>query len=183
MYSIARLSALDNSLAARSVCSTAKPVIIGSTFHRAWSNLMSRVINPERAGKLRNQHMRTAAELLRRLGQKPEVDAEARDMVATLIYCFREIEDGIEVSMQAWEKRNYWNKVEQFRAQWSWLSAACGRLEELVRTGAWEQLPMHILPLLPHFVTITINKFTRTPETWAGAYERLMAEYAQQGGG
>lgn len=144
---------------------------------------MSRVINPESAGKLRSQHMRTAAELLRHLGQKAEVDAEARDMVATLIYCFREIEDGIEASMQAWEKRNYWNKVEQFRKQWAWLSAACGRLEELVRTDAWDQLPMVILPLLPHFVEITITRFTRRPETWAGAYERLMAEYAHQRNG
>lgn len=143
---------------------------------------MSRVINPENAGKLRNQHMRTAAELLRRLGQKSDVDAEARDMVATLIYCFREIEDGIEVSMLAWEKRNYWNKVEQFRAQWTWLGIACARLEDLVRTNAWDQLPMQILPLLPHFVEITITKYTRNPETWAGAYDRLLAEFGRQGG-
>jgi hypothetical protein len=140
---------------------------------------MSRVVNPENAGKLRNQHMRTAAEVIRRLSLKPEVDSEARDMAATLVLVFREIEDGIEESMLAWEKRNYWNKVEQFRSQWSWVGYAASKLEGMIRAGMWEQMPEQLLQLMRHFNGIVINKYMRGPETWAGAYNRLIGEQGQ----
>jgi hypothetical protein len=137
---------------------------------------MSRVVNTDSVGKARNQHMRTAAEMLRRLSQKEEFDAEAKDMIASLVFCFREIEDGIEEAMLAWEKRNYWNKVEQFRAQWTWVGNAAARLEQMIRTEAWDQLPAQLASLFGHFSDITINKFTRDSDAWTGAYERLMRE-------
>jgi hypothetical protein len=137
---------------------------------------MSRVVNTDSVGKARNQHMRTAAELMRRLSQKGELDGEVKDMVASLVYCFREIEDGIEEAMVAWEKRNYWNKVEQFRQQWTWVGRAAANLEQLLRTDAWDQLPAQLASLFGHFSEITINKFTRNADAWAGAYDKLMAE-------
>ncbi len=137
---------------------------------------MSRVVNTDSVGKARNQHMRTAAEVMRRLSQKADLDDEAKDMVACLVYCFREIEDGIEEAMVAWEKRNYWNKVEQFRQQWTWVGRASAQLEHLIRTEAWDQLPAQLASLFGHFSEITINKFTRDADAWAGAYNRLLAE-------
>lgn len=137
---------------------------------------MSRVVNTDSVGKQRNQQMRTAAELLRHLSQKSEIDDEARDMAAALVLCFKQIEDGIEEAMLAWEKRNYWNKVEEFRSQWTWVGAAAARLENLIRTGAWDQLPSQLMNLLKHFSDITISKFTRGEEAWAGAYAKLMKD-------
>ncbi|HRE47269.1 MAG TPA: hypothetical protein PLD47_06040 [Aggregatilineales bacterium] len=137
---------------------------------------MSRVINPDSVGKERNQLMRTAAELLRRLSQKTEIDDEAKDMVAALVYCFRGIEDGIEASMVAWEKRNYWNKVEQFRNEWIWVGSASARLTELIRNGAWDALPAQMVTLLPRFASISISKFTRDASSWQGAFAKLTAE-------
>jgi hypothetical protein len=137
---------------------------------------MSRVINPENAGKIRTQNMRTAAEILRLLSQKAELDEEAKDMVAQLVYCFREIEDGVEESMIAWEKRNYWNKVEQFRAQWVWVGLASANLQEVVRNEQWEQLPALLAGLFKHFTEINITKLTRKADAWQGAHARLKAE-------
>ncbi len=137
---------------------------------------MSRVVNTDSVGKARNQHMRTAAEVIRRLSQKQQFDDEAKDMVASLVFCFREIEDGIEEAMLAWEKRNYWNKVEQFRQQWTWVGSAAARLEQMIRNEAWDQLPAQLASLFTHFSDITINKFTRDSDAWEGAYERLMDE-------
>jgi hypothetical protein len=137
---------------------------------------MSRVVNTDSVGKARSQQMRTAAEVLRRLSQKPTLDVEAKDMVACLVFCFREIEDGIEEAMIAWEKRNYWNKVEQFRAQWTWVGLAAANLEKLIRSEAWEQLPAQLAQLFEHFSEITINKFTRSAEAWEGSYKRLISD-------
>jgi len=138
--------------------------------------IMSRVVNTASVGKTRNQNMRTAAEVIRRLSQKSELDDEVKDMAASLVYCFREIEDGIEEAMLAWEKRNYWNKVEQFRKQWTWVGRASANLERLIRAEAWEQLPGQLAGLFEHFSDITINKFTRGSDAWEGAYEKLMTE-------
>ncbi len=138
---------------------------------------MSRVVNTDSNGKARNQHMRTAAEVLRRLSQKSTLDDEAKDMAALLVFCFRDIENGIEESMLAWEKRNYWNKVEEFRRQWIWVGLAAAKLEQLIKTDAWDQLPAQMVNLFPHFSSITINKFTRDTDAWKGAYARLSAEF------
>jgi len=135
---------------------------------------MSRVIQTDGFGKQRNQAMRTAAELLRRLSQKPAIDAEARDMAAALVFCFKDIENGVEDAMVAWEKRNYWNKVEQFRTQWIWVGLAAARLEQLIREEKWEDLPQYLLTLFTHFSEITITKFTRGADAWEGAYDRLL---------
>jgi hypothetical protein len=137
---------------------------------------MSRVVNPDNTGKLRNQNMRTAAEVIRRLTQKAAFDDEAKDMAATLVFCFRAIDEGIEESMLAWEKRNYWNKVEEFRRQWIWVGSAAARIEEAIRADGWEQIPALIMGLLPRFGEITITKFTRGPDTWQGAHQKLTAE-------
>src|SRR5712691_6294127 len=116
-----------------------------------WGQFMSRVVNTDSVGQARNQHMRTAAEVIRRLSQKAELDDEVKDMAALLVFCFRDIEDGIEEAMVAWEKRNYWNKVEQFRQQWTWVGRASANLERVIRTNAWDQLPAHLAGLFEHF--------------------------------
>ena len=138
---------------------------------------MGRVVNVNNPAKQRNQLMRTAAELLRHLSQKQELDDEAMDMAALLVYCLREIDDGIEASAQAWEKRDYWIKAEQLRQRWVWTGNASARLENLIRSEAWERLPTVLVELFPHFSDIKITKFTRNASEWEGAYERLRDEF------
>ncbi len=137
---------------------------------------MSRVINPDNPGKKRNQVMRTAAELLRRLSQKPDIDAEARDMLAMLVFCLREIDEGIEDSAKAWEKRDYWMKAEEFRQRWAWAGRAADELKALILQEDWAALPPYMLKLFPKFSDIKVTKFTRDESTWSRAYDRLAAE-------
>lgn len=137
---------------------------------------MSRVINPDSTGKQRNQLMRTAAELLRRLSQKPEIDAEARDMVAMLVFCLRGIDEGIEQSAAAWEKRDYWVKAEELRQRWRWAGQMADTLQTVVFQDDWQALPALVARMLPHFSEIKITKLTRSEALWNGAYDRLMQE-------
>jgi hypothetical protein len=137
---------------------------------------MSRVIKIDSPGKIRNQLMRTSAELIRRLSQKSEIDDETRDMAAMLVYCFRQIDQGIDESALAWEKRDYWVKAERFRARWAWSGRAADNMETIVRDGDWEQLPSALIDLLPIFSDIKVARLTRNPSLWRGAYQRLMDE-------
>jgi hypothetical protein len=137
---------------------------------------MSRVINPDNPGKKRNQLMRTSAELLRRLSQKGTIDDEARDMLAMLVFCLREIDDGIEESSKAWEKRDYWMKAEEFRQRWMWAGKAADELKDVIFREDWAALPPMMLKLLPYFADIKITKYTRDESLWSNAYERLAEE-------
>lgn len=140
---------------------------------------MSRVVNVDSTGKNRNRLMRTAAELLRHLSQKAELDGEAKDMAALLVFCLRGIDDGIEASAMAWEKRDYWIKADQLRQRWSWASNAAASLETVVRSETWETLPGIMAGLFNHFADIKITKLTRDASEWQGAYQRLADELKQ----
>ncbi len=137
---------------------------------------MSRVINTDSTGKKRNQLMRTAAETLRRLSQKQALDEDVKDMVAMLVFCLREIDEGIEQSAAVWEKRDYWMKAEEFRQRWHWAGSMADELQAMVFDDNWSQLPQMMVKLLPYFNDIKINKLTRKEGFWEGAYERLMHE-------
>ena len=57
---------------------------------------MSRIINTADPGKLRSQHRRTIAEVLRHLMFKRQFDDEAKDMAAVLVVALRGIADTVE---------------------------------------------------------------------------------------
>ena len=139
---------------------------------------MGRVINPDSAGKQRNQSMRTIAEILRRLSQKDTIDDEVKDMVATLVYCFREIDEGIEASAAAWEKRDYWMKADELRQRWSWAGRMADELQVIVFSDDWDSLPMMVVKMLPYVNDIKITKLTRKEDAWQGSYTRLLRERA-----
>ncbi|MBI1278562.1 MAG: hypothetical protein GC179_10595 [Anaerolineaceae bacterium] len=134
------------------------------------------VINTDSTGKQRNQTMRTVAEILRRLSQKQQVDDEVRNMTAMLVYCFREIEAGIEQSATAWEKRDYWVKSEELRQRWMWVGDMADQLRTMLFTDQWTLLPPMMLKLLPRVADIKITKMTRDVSLWDGVYDKLMKE-------
>src|SRR5690606_35655991 len=111
---------------------------------------------------------------------KHKVDDEARDMAALLVYCFREIDAGIDESVRAWEKRDYWVKAEQFRLRWAWVGKAADDLHQIIMTDEWDRLPPTLIKLLPEFRVIKISKFTRKPTRWQGSYNGLMRENSNQ---
>lgn len=137
---------------------------------------MGRVINPDSAGKQRTQHLRTIAEVLRHLSQKGTLDDDGKDMVALLVYCFREIDSGIEVSAEAWEKRDYYMKAEELRQRWGWAGRMADELQHVVFADKWENLPALIVKILPYVNDIKITKLTRKPDEWFGRYAQLIAE-------
>jgi hypothetical protein len=137
---------------------------------------MSPVINTDSTGKERNQLMRTAAEILRRLSQKTDIDSDVKNMLALLVYCFREIEAGIDQSAMAWEKRDYWVKAEELRQRWSWPGDTADQIQAMIYNEDWNRMPPIMVKLLPRFADIKITKLTRSESMWEGVYDKLMRE-------
>jgi hypothetical protein len=121
--------------------------------------------------------MRTIAEILRHIGQQGgEINDDVRDMVATIVYCLREIDESIIETIQAWEKRGYWQKADKFQQEWMWAEVASKRFEKMLKEGNWAILPENLMKLFPHFSDIVVNKITRKASDWEGTYDRLMEE-------
>ena len=137
---------------------------------------MARVINTNSPGKRRGAHMRTIAEILRRLSQARAITPETKDDVAWLVYCLRGIESTVEESMTAWEKRGYWKKADDFQQKWWWAARLAHSLEALIKSESWDELPEAMVKLFPHVSDIQISRMTRDPKTWQGAHARLMRE-------
>jgi hypothetical protein len=134
------------------------------------------VINVNSPGKRRSQARRTIAEALRHLYSKRDLDAEAKDLAALIVFSLREIEQGVEESAAAWEKRDYFRKADQLRTEWAWAGKTAAALTKVLSAGWWEDLPDLLAHLLPHFQDVTVNKLTRSPELWQGCYARLLQE-------
>ncbi len=142
---------------------------------------MSRVISVDNTGTQRNRLRRTIAEALRRLLEKKTLDDEARDLAALIVFCLREISAGVDQSAQAWEKRDYFMKADRFRLDWEWVEHSVKELEGILLRERWNDLPIALATLLPRFSDIKLTKMTRSPELWAGCYERLRKGNAKDG--
>ncbi|HET90236.1 MAG TPA: hypothetical protein ENN99_05790 [Chloroflexi bacterium] len=137
---------------------------------------MSRVISLDGPGKTRNHHRRTIAEALRLLTQKPQLDEEARDLAALIVFCLHGIADTVDQTIGAWEKRDYWMKAERFREEWRWLDPLADELSTVIYRGMWDQLPVILARLMPYFSDVKVKKMTRDPALWHGAYQKLVEE-------
>ena len=140
--------------------------------HRGFD--MSRIINANNPTTIRNRNRRSIAEILRHLSQKVAIDDEAKDMAATIVFLLREIDEGVENSARAWEKRDYWMKAERFLREWKWVKETAFNFEDVIRNDALDLLPELMAELFPRFVDIQLKTMTRKPTLWNGAYKRLI---------
>lgn len=140
---------------------------------------MSRVVNPNNPGKIRNQNRRTIAELLRRLSQQQKLDQDAMDMAAAIAIALRQIDESIMVTVAAWEKRDYWTKADRFMREWEWAGSTATEMEAMVREEDWGQLPLLMAQLFPYFADVNIKKMTRTPADWMGSHRLLRRTLAE----
>lgn len=144
---------------------------------------MSRVVTADGVGTQRQRLRRTIAEALRRLMAKSDLDDEARDLAALIVFSLREIDEGIEQTTAAWEKRDYYIKADRFRQEWLWVAPVADELDKILRQGAWDRLPAALAKLFPHFSDITVNRMVRTDHLWDGCYQRLLSRPPGNGAG
>ncbi len=137
---------------------------------------MSRVINIDNPAKRRSANQRTIAELLRRLSQTTSLDGEVKDMAATIVFSLQEISAGVEQTVTAWEKRDYWMKAERFLREWEWAGEMAANLEDVIRNDAWDLLPGLLAELFPRYTDMQIKTMTRKRDVWEGAYRKLKAQ-------
>lgn len=136
---------------------------------------MSRVINPDNAGKERTHLTRAVVLAVRLLAQQTEPGSETRDLAAFIAMALLDIAATIESSVAAWEKRGYWVKADRFRMDWLW----AGQLSEKMRLATlgedWDQVASISAQVAQRLTKVKVPLHNRLGTPWAGAWKRLQA--------
>ena len=134
---------------------------------------MSPIINPESAGKERTQLSKAIVLAVRELAKQTDVTSEAKDLAAFIAIALRNISDGIDVSVAAWEKRGYWVKADRFRMDWLWTGQYAEKMKSAVLGDDWGTVAMLSAQIAQKFGKIEIAKNHRLGRPWVGAYGRM----------
>ena len=134
---------------------------------------MGRLINPESAGKERTQLSKAIVLAVRELAKQTEVSDQARDLAAFIALALKNISEGIDVSVAAWEKRGYWVKADRFRMDWLWTGQYADKMKTAVLADDWATVATLMPTIAQKFNKIVVSDNHRLGKPWTGAYRQL----------
>jgi hypothetical protein len=133
-------------------------------------------VNTDGVGRQRERLMKAVTLALKTLATRQQVDDEVRDLVAFMALALNEIHETIDVTCQAWEKRDYWLKADQFRREWAWAGRMGDKLERVVLGEQWPDLPARMVDLAKHVEKVNLPKRNTLGTPWVGALRKLKEE-------
>src|SRR5689334_176247 len=137
---------------------------------------MSPIINPESAGKERTQLTKAIVLAVRELARQTKVTDEAKDLAAFIALALKNISEGIDVSVAAWEKRGYWVKADRFRMDWVWTGQYADKMKVAIFTDDWGTIAMLMPQIAQKFNKIVISENHRLGKPWAGSFKQLTSQ-------
>jgi len=134
---------------------------------------VSRVINPDSAGKDRTRLSKAIVLAVRELARQTEVTQEAKDIAAFISLALKSISAGIDASVAAWEKRDYWVKADRFRMEWMWTGQYAEKMKTAVQSDDWGSVAMLSAQIAQKFGKVVIAQNHRLGRPWVGAFKQL----------
>ncbi len=135
---------------------------------------MTRIIKTTTPGKERTHFSKAIVITIRAFIRQQEPDAEIKDRVAFIILALREIADGIDKSVIAWEKRGYWVKADKYRMEWQWVEPLAAKLDKAFRVEDWGVVAGFMVEIMARFNQIKVSDRHRMGEPWKGAYSEYL---------
>lgn len=142
---------------------------------------MGRVINPNSAGKERNRLVKTVALSIRELTQRGEPDALARDLAAYIVLALQRVDETVDQSVLAWEKRGYWVKADRFRLDWSWAGRYAAEIKTALLNEDWAAVAVGAAHISAKISAVKVSPRHRMGKPWEGAWEKLQADIVAEG--
>ena len=134
---------------------------------------LSRVINLDSTGKDRTRLTKAIVLAIRELAKQPEPTAAARDLAAFISLALSVIADGIDASVAAWEKRDYWVKADKFRMEWMWAGVTASKMKSAVLADDWGAVAMLLPQIAGKLGKVQVSDNHRLGKPWVGAYQNL----------
>jgi hypothetical protein len=137
---------------------------------------LSRVINPESAGKERTRLTKAIVLAIRQLAIQSEPGPVSRDLAAFIALALQSISEGIDASVMAWEKRDYWVKADKFRMEWMWAGLIAAKMKNAVLIEDWGTVALLMPQIAAKLNKIEVSPNHRLGTPWVGAYKALKSQ-------
>lgn len=134
---------------------------------------MSRLINPDSAGKDRTRLSKAIVLSVRELAKQKDITNETKDLAAFIALALQTISKGIDTSVAAWEKRDYWVKADRFRMEWMWSGQYAEKMKTAVLKDDWGTVAMLMPQIAQKFSKVMVSDNHRLGKPWVGAYRQL----------
>lgn len=134
---------------------------------------MSRVIRLDSSGKERKRLSKEVVLAVRQLIDQTAVSDQTRDLAAFITLNLEEMSRTIDASVEAWEKRGYWVKADQYRLKWEWCDTLSKKLKEAIIKEDWDSVAVTTAQVAEKLKDIILPKNNRLGTPWVGAWERL----------
>jgi len=134
---------------------------------------MSRVINPDSTGKQRTQLSKAIVLAVRELARQSDVTDQTRDLAAFIAIALQIIADGIDVSVTAWEKRDYWIKADKFRMEWAWAGQIAEKMRASVLSDDWATVAVLSAQIAQKLTKVQVSENHRLGKPWVGSFKQL----------
>jgi hypothetical protein len=135
--------------------------------------LLSRVINPDSVGKERTRLTKSIVLCIRELAKQAKVTSETKDMASFIALALQSISDGVDVSVAAWEKRDYWVKADKFRMEWMWTGQFAEKMKTAVLSDDWATIASLIPQIASKLNKVEVSDNHRLGKPWENAYTLL----------
>ncbi len=138
---------------------------------------MGILINNETSGKERNRLCRVIVAAMRELVRIQNPDDRARDLAACIAVSLERIHAGIDGTVEAWEKRDFWKKADRYRMEWEWTLAASERMGAAVLNDDWGAVAACCMELAGRLSGVVVSENHRLGTPWDGAYAELVKRH------
>jgi hypothetical protein len=135
--------------------------------------ILSRIINPDSAGKERTRLTKAVVLAIRELAQQTGPGVEVRDLAAFIAIALSIISETIDVSVAAWEKRDYWVKADKFRMDWAWSGQLAGKMRIAILADDWPGVAQVAAQVAQKLSKINVPAGHRLGRPWVGAWKEL----------
>src|SRR5688572_6409703 len=110
---------------------------------------------------------------MRELAKQGRVTPEAKDQAAFIALALKAISEGIDASVAAWEKRDYWVKADKFRMEWMWAGQVAEKMKAALLQDDWAMIATLMPQLAQKFSKVVVSDNHRLGKPWMGAFKQL----------
>jgi len=138
---------------------------------------VTQIINPSTPGKERARLSKAIVITIRAFMRLEKPDNNAKNMIAFIILALKEISNGIDHSVTAWEKRGYWIKADKYRMEWRWTGQYAQQLHEAFSSEKWPEITGLLMQIMERFSEIKVSDRHRMGKPWIGALKQYQSSF------
>jgi hypothetical protein len=142
---------------------------------------LTRIIKINGVGKQRKKLTREVVLAIRELMRLEEVNTQTRELAAFIALNLEAIYQTIDLTVAAWEKRDYWVKADRFRMEWAWSGKLAGEMGEAIRKDDWQAVALISAKAAQKLNKVQVPQRHRLGEPWHGAWEEFKKSGLNQG--